>query len=246
MVRVLAGRERVESDRFTALRSHYGFDAFFCAPGLAGAHELGGVEGEVGRFRRRHPVPVPRVESLAQLNVLLAAADLAEDQRHIASRLATAGRMAEAERSALRPLPAEPFDATVPLRASVDRQARISVRGSRYSVPAAHAGRSVEVRLGGARLHVLAAGRVIAQHERSLRKGAEVLVLDHYLEVLLRKPGALPGASALAQARARWSLHGRARALLAVAPPPARRRPGHARADRGPTLAPAAALQRRA
>jgi hypothetical protein len=26
-------------------------------------------------------------------------------------------------------------------------------------------------------------------------------VLDHYLEVLVRKPGALPGATALAQAR---------------------------------------------
>ena len=32
-------------------------------------------------------------------------------------------------------------------------------------------------------------------------QGAEVLVLDHFLEVLSRKPGALPGASALAQAR---------------------------------------------
>jgi len=30
----------------------------------------------------------------------------------------------------------------------------------------------------------------------------EVLDLDHYLEILLRKPGALPGATALVQARA--------------------------------------------
>ena len=30
----------------------------------------------------------------------------------------------------------------------------------------------------------------------------KVLVLDHYLEILRRKPGALPGATALAQARA--------------------------------------------
>jgi hypothetical protein len=33
-------------------------------------------------------------------------------------------------------------------------------------------------------------------------KGAVVLELDHYLEVLQRKPGALPGATALVQARA--------------------------------------------
>ena len=39
VVHVLAGRDRVESDRFAALRSHFGFDAFFCEPGMDGAHE---------------------------------------------------------------------------------------------------------------------------------------------------------------------------------------------------------------
>ena len=202
VVRVLAGRDRVESDRFTALRSHYGFDAFFCEPGAGGAHEKGGVEGEVGRFRRRHLVPVPRVESLAELNALLEAADRSDDARHIAGRLATVGQAAEAERATLRALPAEPFDPTVALRAKADRKARIAVRGSRYSVPASCAGRTVDVRLGGAALTVHAEGREVARHERSARKGAEVLVLDHYLEVLSRKPGALPGSVALAQARA--------------------------------------------
>ena len=159
------------------------------------------MEGEVGRFRRRHLVPVPRVESLAELNALLEAADRADDARHIAGRLATVGRMAEAERPALRPLPAEPFDPTVALQAKADRKARIAVRGSRYSVPAACAGRTVDVRLGGGTVTATVAGRVVARHERSAHKGAEILVLDHYLEVLSRKPGALPGSSALAQAR---------------------------------------------
>jgi transposase len=54
VARVLRGRDRTEAERFIALRSHYGFDSFFCEPGIAGAHEKGGVEGEVGRFRRRH------------------------------------------------------------------------------------------------------------------------------------------------------------------------------------------------
>ena len=81
---MLKGRDRVESDRFIALRSHYGFDTFFCQPGLKGAHEKGGVEGEVGRFRRRHLVPVPRVESMAELNELLAGGLPHDDERHIA------------------------------------------------------------------------------------------------------------------------------------------------------------------
>ena len=199
--RVLRGRGRVESDRFVALRSHFGFDAFFCEPGIAGAHEKGGVEGEVGRFRRRHLVPVPRVESLAELNALLEAADRADDARHIAGRLATVGQTAEAERPSLRPSPPKPFDPTVALQAKADRKARISVRGSRYSVPAAFAGRTVDVRLGGGAVTATVAGKVVARHERSAHKGSEVLVLDHFLEVLSRKPGALPGSIALAQAR---------------------------------------------
>ena len=197
----LAARRRPAPGDHRARARDFGFDAFFCEPGIAGAHEKGGVEGEVGRFRRRHLVPVPRVESLAGLSALLEAADRADDARHIAGRLATVGQTAEAERPSLRPLPAEPFDPTVALQAKADRKARISVRGSRYSVPASYAGRTVDVRLGGGTVTALLGGRVVARHERSAHKGSEVLVLDHFLEVLSRKPGALPGASALAQAR---------------------------------------------
>jgi transposase len=37
VIRVLRGRDRAESERFIALRSHYRFDSFFCAPGKGGA-----------------------------------------------------------------------------------------------------------------------------------------------------------------------------------------------------------------
>jgi hypothetical protein len=39
VVRVLRGRDRVESERFIALRSHYQFDSFFRIRGKEGAHE---------------------------------------------------------------------------------------------------------------------------------------------------------------------------------------------------------------
>jgi transposase len=45
VIRVLRGRDRAEAERFIALRSHYGFDSFFCIPGQQGAREKGGVEG---------------------------------------------------------------------------------------------------------------------------------------------------------------------------------------------------------
>ena len=53
VVRVLRGRDRTESERFTALRSHYGCESFFCVPGI-------GRRAREGRCRRRdRPVPPP-------------------------------------------------------------------------------------------------------------------------------------------------------------------------------------------
>lgn len=202
VIRVALGRERFEHPRFVALRSHYGYDSFFCAPGIEGAHEKGGVEGEIGRFRRRHLTPVPHVGSLAALNEALAAADARDDARRIAARSETVGAAAARELALLRPLPARRFDVSLSLPVRVDAKARVCVRQAYYSVPARLVGRRPEARLGATGVRVLDAGLVVAEHTRSLHKGSEDLVLDHYLEILVRKPGALAGATALVRARA--------------------------------------------
>ncbi|MGH3635477.1 MAG: IS21 family transposase [Pseudonocardiaceae bacterium] len=202
VIRVLRGRDRSESERFIALRSHYGFDSFFCIPGIDGAHEKGGVEGEIGRFRRRHLVPVPTVDSLSQLDDLIAAADAADDGRVITGRPVTVGSAFAAEAPALRALPLEPFDPARQLMARVDNRARVCLRQCYYSVPARLVGRHLPVRLSASTVQVLDGSTVIARHQRAFGRHIEVLALDHYLEVLQKKPGALPGATALAQAKA--------------------------------------------
>lgn len=202
VVRVLRGRDRAESERFIALRSHYGFDGFFCRPGKEGAHEKGGVEGEIGRFRRRHLVPVPKVASLAELNEVIAAADRADDARVITGRPITVGAAFAAERAHLSALPDERFDTARLLQARVDTRSRVCVRQCYYSVPVRYAGRRLPVRLSATRVEILDGAQVVAAHERAVTKYAQVLILDHYLEVLKVKPGALPGATALAQAKA--------------------------------------------
>jgi transposase len=201
VVRVMMGRGRQETDRFVALRSHYGFDSFFCLPGIEGAHEKGGVEGEIGRFRRNHLVPMPDICSLDELNQLMAAADEADDSRHIARRVQSVGEAATAELAYLGALPEQAFDAVNLLRAKVDTKGRICVRQSFYSVPVLLARREVTVRLAARTIEAVHDGKVVANHVRSLTKGTETLVLDHYLEILDRKPGALPGSTALSQAR---------------------------------------------
>jgi len=199
--RVLYGRNRIESERWIAFRSHYGFESFYCQSGKEGAHEKGGVEGEVGRFRRRWFVPVPQVASWEELNTRLAAADAAEDARHIDGRARSIGADFAIEAPLLAPLPGEDFDCALTTAAKVDRYARVAVRQAHYSVPARLIGRQVRVRLSASQLVACDGRDVVATHPRLVTRGGEHLELDHYLEILAGKPGALPGSVPLAQAR---------------------------------------------
>jgi transposase len=162
--RVLFGRNRVESDQWVAFRSWAGFDAFYCQPGVGGAHEKGGVEGEGGRFRRTHLVPVPKVATLAELNAYLDACDRKDDHRRIVNRPTTVGMDFAAEAPLLRPLPAEPFQAGLSLTPRVDRYGRIMVRQCHYSVPVRYIGRRVRARLGASELVVFDGRLEIARH----------------------------------------------------------------------------------
>ncbi|MDQ0904332.1 hypothetical protein QFZ22_000317 [Streptomyces canus] len=84
----------------------------------------------------------------------------------------------------------------------MDRYAQITVRQNHYSVPVRLIGRQVRVLLHASEVVVYDDRAEIARHERLVTRGGSRLDLDHYLEGLLRKPGALPGATALDQARA--------------------------------------------
>ena len=176
----------------------------------------GGVEGEIGRFRRRHLVPVPSAASLAALNQLISVGDMVDDGRVITGQPVTIAAAFAGEQLAMMALPAEPFDPARLLLARVDGRARVCVRQNYYSVPARFAGRRLQVRLSATTVEVLDSSQIVARHERAAGKYAEVLALDHYLEVLKYKPGALPGATALAQAKAAGAFTG----------PPLRGRPG--------------------
>ena len=83
MKKILHGYRREETARFIAFRSHWRFEAEFCNPGVDGAHEKGGIEGEGGYFRRNHWVPVPQALDLEDLNAQLLAACVADEQRRI-------------------------------------------------------------------------------------------------------------------------------------------------------------------
>ena len=203
---VLRGRRREETDRFVALRSHYLFESAFTRRGREGAHEKGGVEGEVGRFRRNHLVPVPRVSSLKELNDLLEDACFAELNRRIQGRAESVGEALRVERRALRELPFDDYETAEHATPRVDAKALATVRQNRYSVPVSLAGLRVQAKLGAREIVCSHDGRPVARHARLPGRFQTSAQLDHYLELLRVKPGALRGSLALRQERekGRW------------------------------------------
>lgn len=97
-------------------------------------------------------------------------------------------------------MPSEVFETGLSLSPRVDRYGQISVRQCHYSVPA----RLIDTGSGSCcALRSCWFSRAASRsHERATVRGSQSLNLDHYLEVLVGKPGALPGATALVQARA--------------------------------------------
>lgn len=102
----------------------------------------------------------------------------------------------------LAPLPVDRFETGRLFTPRVDRSSQITVRTNRYSVPTRFIGRELRVMLHANHLEVYDGRTEIARHDRLHAKGGTRLELDHYLEALIRKPGALPGATVLEQARA--------------------------------------------
>jgi hypothetical protein len=164
------------------------------------------VEGEVGRFRRNHLVPVPEVATLAEFNELLLGCCNADLNRTITGRAETVGAALSRESVLLRALPAEPFPCWETSSHRVNQKSMVTVRRNHYSVPVRLVGAKVSARVGAREIEVLADGQLVARHPRLRGSQLRSARLDHYLELLARKPGALERSLALRQARehGRW------------------------------------------
>jgi transposase len=200
--KILQGREREQTARFVAFRSHWRFESVFCTPGEA--HEKGGIEGEAGYFRRNHWVPVPQARDLEQLNRQLLVGCQQDQQRQIGDRTQTVGAGMTIEREYLLPLAAEGFDLAEVSFGLVDGRGCVKVRTNGYSAPL-RAGTRVQVKVLPSEVEIWHEGQRVARHQRCYSRRQEILDLEHYLEVLEHKPGALAGSKPLEQ----WRRQGR-------------------------------------
>ena len=128
----------------------------------------------------------------------------------------TVGELAETE--PLRPLPIDPFPATIEVTRKVTATCLVAFRGNHYSVPPGLVGQTVQVRhrLGGLDLEIRSgAGLVLARHRlapagagRTLRLASHAAALEQVVLAAFttdppcpRKPNRPPGPEALRAAR---------------------------------------------
>jgi transposase len=201
--KILRGYRRDETSRFIAFRSHWRFQSEFCNP--ARGNEKGGIEGEGGYFRRNHWVPLPEARDLEELNAYLERCCHQDHRRILDGRTESVGVALLQEQPHLLPLAAEPFDLTETSFPTVDHLRCVRVRTNRYSTPLPP-GTTVEARVKADYVELWREGVCVARHERCYGRQQQILDLEHYLDVLRKKPGALAGSTPLVQWRqaGRW------------------------------------------
>lgn len=189
IVRILAGPEREEHAIFASLRAHYLFDSLFHRP--TEANEKGSVENLVGYARRNTLVPVPDMPSWEALNAhLLGWCEREREKR---------GSQWEKERAALRALPARPYRACVTRLVPVSSLSLVTADRSRYSVPCENVGKTLRLSLFTERIEVSDGKAVVASHARTYQRGQTILLFEHYLPVVARKPHAASHAAFVSQ-----------------------------------------------
>ncbi len=195
VARILKNRERVRSQVFTRLQSHYLFEDKFARP--ARGNEKGHVEGDVGFSRRNFMVPIPNFPSFDEFNAHLDEHCLNRQDDTQAGQKETIGDKLIRDLEALMKLPAVAFDPCEHVSTRASSLSLVRYRCNDYSVPVAYAHFEVQVRGYVDRVEIACGTETIARHIRSYDKDDMVFDPLHYLPLIEQKINALDQAAPL-------------------------------------------------
>jgi len=193
--KITGPRDRERTREFLRLQSHYLFQEHFCL--VRRANEKGKVEGLVGFGRRNFLVPVPKVDSLAELNEELWKRCDADLDRTLRGKDSQKRLLMETDQAAMLPLPKQPFDARRVTQASACGLSLVRFDTNRYSVPVAHARRPITIVATVDEVRLIDSGKLVARHARCWKREQDVYDPVHYLALLEKKPGGFDHAKPL-------------------------------------------------
>jgi transposase len=173
-------------DRYKALAAHYAFKCEFC--NIAAGHEKGLVEGLVGWVRRNILVPIPRVNTMDELNAEILRRCLEYREHKIAGREQTVSEMAQTTRVRMTQLPLYKFDSSKSITTRVDDFSTVKFDYNYYSVPVKYAGKEISVKGYGNEIKILYRNNEIAKYHRCYKRGHTEYRLEHYIDLIEKRP----------------------------------------------------------
>ncbi|MCP4401754.1 MAG: transposase [bacterium] len=189
LVKHVLGSEHHQTDFSHALEEHYGFQSRFCHVGAG--NEKGAVENAVG-FCRRNDLPgLPSFSSWTDANDFLErrCRETIAEERHYRTSEPLKELFVQSQAKLLPLLPERNWVKWE--QRHVNPQQLISHDKHRYSVPERYVGSTLRVGIGVFTISIYQGHEVVTEHCRQYMKGADSLLLEHYLPQLGKKPGAL-------------------------------------------------------
>ncbi len=177
---------------------YYQFDYRFC--NARRGNEKGHVEKSVEYVRRKAFGPKDDFDSMQLANEHLLAVCEQLNQKPLSGKTESIQSVFERELQHMKVAPA-PYDASELVSRRVDKYSCIKVDTNWYSVPEGHGKGMLEVKIHPDKIFVYSPdNKMIAIHLRARTRYEYYLRIDHYLQTLHTKPGALKGSLALRQA----------------------------------------------
>jgi transposase len=187
VAQITGSRERQVTREFQRLQSHYLFTPHFCL--VRRPNEKGHVERLLDYVRANFLVPVPAVDSLAELNARLTEQCLQDQGRSVRGKPGTVATLLAEERRAFLPLPPRAFEARRVTQAAADGQSLVRFDTNSYSVPTRYAHRRLTVVATVDEVRLIHEDHLVARHPRCWDHERYLFNPIHYLALLERKPG---------------------------------------------------------
>jgi transposase len=189
LIKDAAKGKHVETNFSLALCEHYGFTSVYCNP--ASGNEKGSVENGVGFCRRNYLPGCPSYGNFDEVNEYLEQQCLEEIAKSPHARNGkSAQTILEELGTNLKPL--------LPTRKWRQRSSRhvnsyqmVEVHDHFYSVPEKFVESYVRIAVGAFIIEIYNKEELVYEHIRIFVPGVDSLLLDHYLDQLRKKPGAL-------------------------------------------------------
>jgi transposase len=195
LIKKILGTDRDQTDFSTGLEEHYGFDSVFCNPGSG--NEKGAVENAVGYCRRNYLAGLPEYKDWATVNEHLEkhCLEAIEEGSHYRSQEKLKTLLTNAQKNTSGLLPGKNWCKWSSV--TVNSSQLVACEKHQYSVPERYVGAKVQVAAEAFNVKIYYENELIAAHPRHFEEGEDSLHLDHYLDQLSHKAGALWDCSAV-------------------------------------------------